>query len=111
MNLKRLAGLSCLLALASTASARALMIAPPPGVQRVAMAETVIVGKVMKLEPKTVFATRFPGDKEKGEYVIAVVKVDEALVGANGLKEIRVGFIAPPPPGPNPGKGPAIRPP
>ena len=108
MNLNKLAGLSCLLTLTATLSARAMMIAPPSVAQRVATADGVIVGKVISLEPKTVFATRFPGDKEKGEFVIAVVKVDEALVGVVGAKEVRVGFIAPPPPPPAPVPGAPI---
>ncbi len=110
MNLKKFMGLSCLIALALAASAKALMIAPPPGAQRVATADAVVIGKVTSIEAKTVMAARFPGDKEKGEYTIAVVKIDEALVGANGLTTVRVGFIVPKPV-PVPGPGPAIRPP
>src|SRR5438874_1646650 len=85
MNFKKLAGLSCLIALSAVATAKALMIAPPPGPQRVAMADAVVVGKVTSIEAKTVMATRFPGDKEKGEYTIAVVKIEETLAGAKGL--------------------------
>ena len=63
---------------------------------------------MIRLEPKTVFAARFPGDKEKSEFIIAVVQVDEALVGVVGVKEMRVGFIAPPPPPAPPPGGPFL---
>src|SRR4051812_35689051 len=112
MNLKKTAAFTCLIALTATATAKALMIAPPPGPQRVAMADAVVIGKVTSIEAKTVMAARFPGDKEKGEYPIAVVKIDGALAGARGLTSVRVGFIVPKPqPVPVPGAGPAIRPP
>jgi hypothetical protein len=73
--------------------ARADMAAPPLPVQRAAVAQTVVIGKVEKLEDKTVTAKRYPGDTEKGEYHIAVVKIDDAVIGAKGLTHIRVGFI------------------
>jgi hypothetical protein len=73
--------------------ARADMAAPPPPQQRAAMAETVVVGKVVSIEEKTVGAKRYPGDPDKGEYQIAVVKIDSAILGAKGLTHVRVGFI------------------
>jgi len=41
----------------------------------------------------------FPGSPDKVEYQIAVVKVDDPILNAKGLKEVRVGFVPPPPPG------------
>src|SRR6516165_6901582 len=110
MRLKKLAGLACLLSLASTAFALGIML-PQAGAHRVPAVDCVIIGKVTSIEAKPVMAARFPGDKEKGEYTVAVVKVDEALYGANGLTSVRVAFLTPkvqpvPPPGPGP-----IRPP
>jgi hypothetical protein len=91
-----------LLAVAGPAPAVAIMVQPIP--QRVATADVVIVGKVAALESKTVSAPPSPGAKDKVEYTIASVKVEDALLGAKGLTHIKVGFVAPkeltaPPPG------------
>src|SRR5262249_57752231 len=75
------------------------MIAPPPIPLRVADGDVVIVGKVTDIEDKTVKAPRYPGDKEMGEYQIAVVKINEALIGAKGVTHLKVAFL-PPVPGP-----------
>src|SRR5437763_13427803 len=95
MRLKKLAILSGLLLVATTASARALMIAPSPINQRVATADVVVVGKVLRIEEKTVAARMFPTATEKTEYTIAVVQIQEGLLGAATMKEVRVGFIVP----------------
>lgn len=90
-------------------TAQAMMIAPSPLPQRVATADLVVLGKVVSIEPKTVKARRFPHDKDKGEYQIAVVKINETLYGGKGLTHVRVGFIPPVPQPPvvpvNPGGG------
>ena len=90
-----LASLLCAALITSLSSARAMMIAPAPISQRVATADCVVVGKVTGFGAKTVSAERFPGDKEKGQYQIAIVKVETNLHGAKGVKEIKVGFIPP----------------
>ena len=111
MRLKKLAGLACLLSLASTAFALRIML-PAAGAHRVPAVDCVIIGKVTSIEAKPVMATRFPGDKEKVEYTVAVVKVEESLQGASGLTSLRVAYVTPKPvPVPPPGPGPAIRPP
>ena len=79
--------------LAAATFANALMIAPPSLAQRVAQANTIVVGKVEKIEDKTVSAPRFPGDKNKTEYQIAVIKVDDPILAAKGLTHVRVGFL------------------
>src|SRR5262245_26019483 len=108
-HLASLAGLSCLAVATIPASARAMMVAPAPLAQRVATADCVVIGKVTRIEDKTVTAARFPGDKEKGEYQVAVVQIEEAVVGARGLTHIRVGFIPPTPvPVPDAGPGPKL---
>jgi hypothetical protein len=69
----------------------------------------VVVGKVTAFTDKTVSVLPFPGAREKVEYQVAVVRIDDALVGAKDMKEIRVGFRLPPPapaPVPAPGGGP-----
>jgi hypothetical protein len=110
MLLAGAAGLSCLALLAVVLPAAAMMIAPPPVPQRVATADVVVVGKVTAFGDKTVSALPIPGAREKVEYQVAVVRIDDALVGAKDQKEIRVGFRLPPPavapPPPPPGGGP-----
>lgn len=71
------------------------MIAPSPIPQRVATADLVVVGKVVSIEGKAIKAPRFPGDKDKGEYQIAIVKIEDAIYGGKGLTHVRVGFIPP----------------
>jgi hypothetical protein len=98
-----------LLALATPASALAIM-APPAIPMRVAHADLIVVGKVTKIEDKTVSATTFPGAKDKAEYQIAVVKVDDPILNAKGIKEVRVGFVPAPAGGIRPGIRPGFRP-
>jgi hypothetical protein len=106
MKLATIAGvaaLACLAVMTLQASAdqrpidgpitgKALLL-PSPIPVRVAHADIVITGKVTKIEDKTVSAPTFPGVKDKTEYQIAVVKVDDPILNAKGIKEIRVGFI------------------
>jgi hypothetical protein len=84
-----------------------VLIAPAPISDRVARASTIVTGKVTSIEEKTVSVEPFPGVKEKVEYVIAVVKIDDALLGAKGLTHVKVGFQAPQAGGPG---RPIIRP-
>jgi hypothetical protein len=88
--------------LAAATAANALMIAPPSLVQRVAQSSTIVVGKVEKIEEKTVSAPRFPGAKDKAEYQIAVIKIDDPILAAKGLTHVRVGFVPAPMGGPGP---------
>jgi hypothetical protein len=68
------------------------LVMPSPIPVRAALADMVVTGKVAKIEDKTVSAPAFPGVKDSVEYQIAVVKIDDALLNAKGLKEVRVGF-------------------
>ena len=99
-----LLGLACLVVMAGPALARAMMIAPAPISQRVALSELIVVGKVTGFGDKLVSAVPpFGGDKV--DYQIAIVKVNDPILGAKGAKEIRVGFLPPPPPQPAPMPG------
>jgi hypothetical protein len=69
------------------------VIAPQPIPQRVATADAVLVGKVTNIEEKTVAAPAFPGAPQKVEYQIAVVKVEDPILGVKDLTHVRVGFI------------------
>lgn len=70
----------------TTSAAQARVMAPPPIPDRVVKAEAIVVGKVTAVEEKTVSANG-------QEYQIAVVQVEEALLGAKGLTHVRVGFF------------------
>jgi hypothetical protein len=74
---------------------RAVLIRPSPVPERVATSEMIVTGKVTSLEEKTVKASSFPGADDKVEYVVAVVKVNDAILGAKGMTHIKVGFMAP----------------
>lgn len=93
----------------STVVAKAIMIAPPPGPQRMIGAQCVVVGKVTAIEEKTIEASPAAG-APKVLYKVAVVKIGEEIKGANGLTSIRVGFIPPMDAPPAPADGPRIRP-
>jgi hypothetical protein len=90
-----LGGLLSLALLLSWNLASAMMIAPAPLAQRVATADCIVVGKVTGFGDKTVKATRFPGEKEKVDYQIALVRIETNIQGAKDRKEIRVGFVPP----------------
>jgi hypothetical protein len=67
-----------------------------PGLpQRLAWADRVIVGTVESIEEKTVKAPRGRGDKEEVEFQVAVIKINDAVLGAKGLTHVRVGFVPP----------------
>src|SRR5436305_4453135 len=102
-----LAGLSCVTLAAAPAFARAMMIAPPPTAQKVVLSDAIVVGKVTGFGDKLVSA-RPPSGGDKVDYQIAIVRIQDAVLGAKDAKEIRVGFIPPPPPNApaNPGAGP-----
>jgi hypothetical protein len=85
-------GLLVLACLAATSPALGKRAAPPPVPQRVAQAQAVVVGKVTAIEEKTVSALPFPGAAERIDYQVAVVKIDEGLLGVQGLTHVRVGF-------------------
>src|SRR5262245_60086038 len=93
------AGLAGLMVVAVTASAYALRIAGPPPLQtRVSQVDAAVAGKVTSIEGKTVKTERWVGDKEGGEYRIAVVKVNDTYFGTQGLTHVKVGFVPAPPP-------------
>jgi hypothetical protein len=98
------------LTLTTLLSAQTMRVAPAALPQRLATADMVVIGKVIGFEDKTVEASRFPNDMEKGRYMVAIVKIDEVVLGNKDLKEVRVGFIPPVITPPNPQPGPTIRP-
>jgi len=63
---------------------------------RLATANTVVVGKVASIEDKTETVEPFPGAKNKVTYKIAVVKISDGLMGPKGMATIRLGFVPTP---------------
>src|SRR5262249_45568559 len=80
---------------ATAGRAHALVAAPAPVPERVAQAEVIVIGTVGKVEGQNVSAVPFRGAKDKVEFQVVAVKIDEAVAGARGLKEIRVSFVPP----------------
>ncbi|MCX7665223.1 MAG: hypothetical protein N2112_06740 [Gemmataceae bacterium] len=81
------------------ASARALIALPAPvsPAQAVTSATTIVIGKVTSISKDMVEVTAFEGapkDQPKQPYKVATIKISEALMGAKGLTEIKVGFPA-----------------
>ncbi|MGE3803736.1 MAG: hypothetical protein AB7K24_03570 [Gemmataceae bacterium] len=83
-----------LLACACLLQARRIYIPPTP--DRLATAACAVIGKVTEIEKKSVVASANAGDPQKYEYQIAVIKVESALAGAQGLTHVRVGLQGPP---------------
>ncbi len=79
---------------AQPVSSKAIRFSPLP--ERVATADAVVVGKVTGIEDKTVSAEPFAGAKDKVEYQIAVVKIEDGILGTKGLTHVKVGTIKPP---------------
>ncbi len=84
-------------ALVLSAAAGTIAADALPLPNRVAVAETVVVGKVTAIEDKAVQAVTTPGGKDKVDYKIAVITVGDALVAPKDTKTIRLGFVPPPP--------------
>lgn len=86
------------LGLLSASSSHAFRIAPVPKgqpVQAALQADVIVTGKVVGIEKETVEVAAFRGarkDDPKDTYKIAKVKISDALSGAKGLTEIKVGF-------------------
>jgi hypothetical protein len=92
----------------SVSPVQALKIAIAPQPDRLALTTPVVVtGKVTGIEKDTVDASSpYAGATDKLVYKVAVVKIDKALVGADGVTHIKVGFVPPAPANPNqPGGG------
>ncbi|MBL8797347.1 MAG: hypothetical protein JNM56_25825 [Planctomycetia bacterium] len=88
-----------------TAPLFGLVIAAAPIPDRIALADAVVVGKIVSIEDKTVAAKRYPGDPSKAEFKVALIQIDAPLYGAKGLTRIRLGFVPPEAPiNPKPGR-------
>jgi hypothetical protein len=61
--------------------------------ERAALANVIVVGKVVEIEKKNVQAKPFPGAGEKSEYQVAVVEIKDAIQGAKGPTHVRIAFL------------------
>jgi hypothetical protein len=82
-----------------TAAADVKEAAVPPGLMPTALAsvsDVVVLGKVIEIEKDTVEAAPVRGQPKdlKWTYKIAVVKIEDPIIGARGLTQLRVGFPA-----------------
>jgi hypothetical protein len=88
---------TAIFAIPAAAQSKALLA---PGGQsatiRAMYSEVVVLGKVAEIEKDTVEGPAYanaPKD-QKLTYKVAIVKIDEPLIGAKGLTQLRVGFPA-----------------
>ncbi len=70
-------------------------VAPPPLDVRVARAELVVLGKVVRVEDRTVDLPASPGAKERHAFRVAVVEVKERLAGPSGSKTLKLAYLPP----------------
>jgi hypothetical protein len=76
-------------------SVRALVVAPPPPLSdRLAAADVVVVGKIIRLEDGETTILPYKNSPKKTTYRIAVLKVTEAIKGAKGNESLRLAFVA-----------------
>lgn len=83
-----------IVALTSTHSKAWGKAAPPmPVPARLAVSECCFVGTVTKFEAKTTAALPYPSAPKKVDHLVAIVKIDKAFAGTNGLTHVRIGFV------------------
>jgi len=91
---------AALIAIAAAGQSKPLMVASQPAATRAIYAEVVVLGKVAEIEKDTVEGPSYPNapKDQKTTYKVAVVKIEDPLIGARGLTQLRVGFLADAPP-------------
>jgi hypothetical protein len=86
--------------LAAPSAVRAGFPRPQPSLpQRVALADCVVVGTVTKVMSDPVHAFALPkiSGAPRVRYQLALLRVETVVRGAKHLREMRVGYVAPPP--------------
>jgi hypothetical protein len=89
-------GPAVLFALPTASQSQPLIAASQPASTRAIYAEVVVLGKVTEIEKETIEGPAYVGapKDQKATYKIAVVKIEDPLIGARGLTQLRVGFLA-----------------
>ena len=72
---------------------RADVMILPPGIERIAQADAVIVGKVVAIEPQDIDVPVAAGSATTFKFRVAVVQVGETILGNKEAKTVRVGFV------------------
>ncbi|WP_157368892.1 hypothetical protein [Zavarzinella formosa] len=87
-----------LVVLAQVGRADRIIAVPVPTkpVTQAMQAGVIVLGKVAEIEKDTVWVApyRGAGKEQNVAYKIAVLKIEDPLVGARGLTQLRVGFLA-----------------
>jgi hypothetical protein len=66
-----------------------------PLIERIIAADCIVMGKVVDAEKEAPRASVRPGSSTKAEYKLVSIKIDDAIIGAKGATQLRVGFVAP----------------
>jgi hypothetical protein len=67
---------------------------PSPSLpDHMAMADIVFVGKVLEIEGKDASALPFSGAKKRSEFKVAVVEIQEGILGTKDVQKVRVGWV------------------
>src|SRR5262245_11795586 len=92
--------------------ARALVARMPSTPEKVVMADSIVVGKIVAIEDKEIGAGQYPGGPVRVHYKVVSLKIEETLRGTKGLTHVRVGFVPMPKVDGGPGRpvGPIRRP-
>jgi len=87
-----------MMAFADTSVGYIILNVPSPSLpDHMAMADIVFVGKVVEIEGKTVSALPFQGAKKRSEFKVAVVEIQEGILGTKDVRKVRVGWVPSPP--------------
>jgi hypothetical protein len=90
----RTAFVAAVVALVLAPTVEAKRVIPDFGpTEKLVHSDLVAVGKVTAFEKDTVDAPPYPGATDKLAYTIAVVKIENGLVGANDITHVKIGFI------------------
>jgi hypothetical protein len=99
---------------AAPAEVCALATLAQPITLRAVHADVILTGKVTEIEKDTVEGPAYPGapKDQKATYKIAVLKIEDSLLGAKGLTQVRIGFLSDAPAAgtPGPAAGGGLRP-
>jgi len=88
--------IACLCGLPAAAQSKPLLAPTSSPTSRAMQADLVVVGHVAEIEKDAVDGPAYAGapKDQKATYKVAVVKIDDRLIGAAGLTQLRVGFPA-----------------
>ncbi|HKB04174.1 MAG TPA: hypothetical protein VKD90_18265, partial [Gemmataceae bacterium] len=85
---------AALFGLTAAAQMKTLVAPNQSPTARAVQAEVVVIGKVTEIEKDAVEGPAYAGapKDQRATYKVAVVKIEDRLIGAKGLTLVRVGF-------------------